>query len=181
MLIQLKNGFFVNPEQIILMPAAGSRDREEREPVYEVCTAAEARFITSITAPEVEVLLLLAGKGPDESHPVLRTDEWGVVDGSLNYRYGKVLEKAFAGGAFAGGGTFVEDYLRSLAKGAVEGNGNATAVLNMLADLARDREYVFNDRELLRKTLFLRNAESQKTILKKILESWCDIFIDLPF
>lgn len=176
MLIQLKDGVFVNPEQIILMPAAGSRDREEREPVYEVCTAAEARFITSITAPEVEVLLLLAGKGPDESHPVLRTEEWGVVDGSLNYRYGKVLEKAVAGG-----GTFVEDYLRSLAEGAVEGNGNATAVLHMLEDLARDREYVFNDRELLRKTLFLRNAESQKTILKKILESWCDIFTELPF
>lgn len=176
MLIQLKNGVFVNPEQIILMPAAGSRDREEREPVYEVCTAAEARFITSITAPEVEVLLLLAGKGPDESHPVLRTEEWGVVAGSLNYRYGKVLEKAVADG-----GMLVEDYLRSLAKGAVEGNGNTIAVLNMLENLARDREYVFNDRELLQKTLFLRNAESQKTILKKILESWCDIFTELPF
>lgn len=177
MLIQLENLTAVNPDRVILTPAGRDTDGSVRS--FDVLTEGFQRIAT-ITPREAEVFLFLASRGQEllSEHPVLRTREWSVIDGSLNYRRASLLTEQVREAGFVS----IEDYLKFRAKDALpDGRGeNRFDVLHLVEDLTRDREYIFNDAAKLKDILrsYSMNA-AQK--LQAILDAWDDIFIDLPF
>lgn len=179
MLIQLENQTVVNTDNIILKPL--NKDCNQNKVAYQVLTSQDLRHVTDISPREYEVILHLTANAPEQKM-VLRTPEWGLVDGKLNYRYAKNLSAKVDGG-------YGTEGLLTWLKGRLEASCKDTAtsqdraeILNIINDLRQDREFydmTAEGRTIIRDTM-LSDISGKKTV-EKILSQWDEIFIDLPF
>lgn len=176
MFIQLENLTAVNPDRIILVPA--NREPDGGVHSFEILTEAFQRIAT-VTPREAEVFILLTAKAAEvlPEHPFLRTREWSVIDGKLNYRYARVLMES----TLSSTGGLLEEMLKARVEACVNDKDadGRVGVMAMLRRLEADKEYVLQNRSRLR-SLLLSNIGS-KAILETILKEWDDIFVDLPF
>ena len=180
MLIQTESLAVINTATAAFVPV---RDENDNVYHYEVVTPS-LRSLCTITPRECEVILLMeaiAAITDTLYGKVLRTREWGVVNDSLNYRYGRVLAEKVTGSA--SGDSELVKWLRAKVESAKDGPAeNKIDVMTMLDNLAKDREF-FDMTEEGRKIIhdlllsFIGGGERIKTIL----ERWNDIFVDLPF
>lgn len=180
MLIQTESLAVINTATISFIPVmdyCGDVDH------YDAVTPSR-RALCSVTPRECEVILLMEADDVTCDAirgKVLRTPEWGVVNGSLNYRYGRILAEKATGSA--SGGSELIKWLRAKVESAKDGPAeNKIDVITMLNNLAKDREFsdiTEEGRKIIRDLLasFIGGSERIKTIL----ERWNDIFADLPF
>ncbi len=177
MLIQLKNLVIVNPDYAIFVP---KRDSDGNVTGYEITTP-EMRAITDITPEECETVFHLAAVPPEADARPLRTREWGVVDGRLNYRYAEVLRNETGAPDYCG----LVELLKARAARAAENDCPAEArhdFILSLEKLARDMEfYDFTPegRDILRKVNLNNDWDQERA--KSIHKQWDDIFVNLPF
>ena len=172
MLIQLENNYILDPERFIITP---NEDRNEIDS-YNILTV-DLRLVTTISPREAEVILLLVATYDDikASHPILRTREWSVFDGRLNYRFAAIYKEKLQTGE-----TIVE-HLKGAVEAALQNNNAKVEILNTLTNLARDKDFTdIQDREKLLNSLNSFNYGSTQK-LQSLLDDWDDIFIDLPF
>ena len=176
MLIQLENLISVNPDRIIIVPAEKTPNGDILR--FDILTEGFQR-ITTATAREVDIIHRLCAtteeaKDAAANHPVLRTREWGVVYGHLNYRYAQILRDDW------NGGETLQRYLKYAASTAVKTGRQTGETLDMFRHLVHDREFSeYNDKSIL--TDILAGCLGFKETLQKILDNWDEIFLDLPF
>lgn len=180
MLIQTESLAIINTATVSFIPITDNDDNVDH---YDAVTPS-LRPLCSVTPRECEVILLMEATADDVSAmhgKVLRTPEWGVVNGILNYRYGRILTEKATGSA--SGGSELVKWLRAKVESAKDGPAeNKIDVMTMLDNLAKDREFsdmTEEGRKVIRDLLlsFIGGGERIKTIL----ERWNDIFADLPF
>lgn len=180
MLIQTESLAVINTATISFVPVMNTYDAVDH---YDAVTPS-LRPLCAVTPRECEVILLMEAISYecDMMHgKVLRTREWGVVNDSLNYRYGRVLAEKVTGSA--SGGSELVIWLRAKVESAKDGPAeNKVDVMTMLDNLAKDREFfdmTEEGKKIIRDLLlsFIGGGERIKTIL----ERWNDIFVDLPF
>lgn len=180
MFIQTETLAIINTATISFIPVMDSSGNVNH---FKAVTPS-LRPLCSVTPRECEVILLMEATADDVSAihgKVLRTPEWGVVDGSLNYRYGRVLTEKATGSA--SGGSELIKLLHAKVESAKDGPAeNKIDVMTMFDNLAKDREFsdmTEEGRKIIR-DLSLSYLGSSKRV-EKVLERWDDIFVDLPF
>lgn len=174
MLIQLENNTILDPERFIITP----NENKDGIDSYNILTV-DLRLVTTISPREAEVILFLVAMHDDikTSHPVLRTREWSVVDGRLNYRFAAIYKESLQPGET------ITEHLKRAVEAALQNNAASSKVeiVNTLTDLARDKEFTdIQDREKLFNALHSFNYGSTQK-LQALLDDWDNIFIDLPF
>lgn len=175
MLIQLENNTILDPERFIITP---NKNRDGIDS-YNILTADLRLVVTAVSPAEAEVILLLVATYDDikASHPILRTREWSVIDGRLNYRFAAIYKENLQPGES------ITEHLKRAVEAALQNNAASSKVeiLNTLTDLARDKDFTdIQDREKFFNALHSFNyGNAQK--LQALLDDWDDIFIDLPF
>lgn len=164
MLLQAECLTVFNPENSAFLPVP-SQNNPDRVSEYSVVNN-NFQEICSITPREMEVVLLLVAQQPKGR--ILRTAEWGVVDGSLNYRFARVLADNIDG--------TLSD-VTSLIKDRCTNNtpDKQAKTLECLRLLAEDREY-YDITALGRKVILDNHFE-----IKDIAGNWDKYFIELPF
>lgn len=180
MLIQTESHAVINTATTSFVPVTDTYDDVDH---YDAVTPS-LRPLCSITPRECEVILLMEATADDVSamhSKVLRTPEWGVVNGSLNYRYGRILAEKATGSA--SGGSELVKWLRAKVESAKDGPAeNKIDVMTMLENLAKDREFsdMTEEGKKIIRDVSLSYIDSGNRI-KTILERWDDVFVDLPF
>lgn len=180
MLIQTESLAVINTATVSFIPVTDISDNVDH---YDVVTPS-LRPMCSVTPRECEVILLMeaaADSGDMMCGKVLRTREWGVVNGSLNYRYGRILAEKATGSA--SGGSELAKWLRAKVESAKDGPAeNKIDVMIMLENLAKDQEFfdMTEEGKKIIRDVTLTYIDSGNRI-KTILERWDDIFVDLPF
>lgn len=180
MFIQTESLAVINTATISFIPITDNDDNVDH---YDAVTPS-LRTLCSVTPRECEVILLMEATADDVSAmhgKVLRTPEWGVVNDSLNYRYGRILAKKVTDSVF--GGSELVKWLHAKAESAKDGPAeNKIDVMNMLDNLAKDREFsaMTEEGKKIIRDVSLSYIDGGNRI-KTILERWNDIFVDLPF
>lgn len=174
MLIQLENNTILDPERVVIVPDVHEGEIEN----FDIQTSG-LRLLTTISPREAEVILFLVAMHDDikTSHPVLRTREWSVVDGRLNYRFAAIYKENLQPGES------ITEHLKRAVEAALQNNAASSKIeiVNTLTDLARDKEFTdIQDREKLFNALHSFNYGSTQK-LQALLDDWDNIFIDLPF
>lgn len=189
MLIQTESLAVINTNIVSFEPyrnADGIKtycDENSKIICYKVVTPS-MRTLCSITPRECEIILHLESSQEAENK-VLRTKEWGLINGSLNYRHAQVLTENITGSA-----TNTQEMLQWLKSKltAVEKStekNNDMNILNLLDTL----ELLKKDQEFYEMTAEGRNIirdmsisdEKNKQKIRHILENWDKIFVELPF
>lgn len=180
MLIQTESLAVINTATISFIPVMDAHGDIDH---YDAVTPS-LRTLCSVTPRECEVVLLMEATADDVSAmhgKVLRTCEWGVVNDSLNYRYGRVLAEKATGSA--SGGSELVKWLHAKVESAKDDPAeNKIDVMTMLDNLAKDREFfdmTEEGRKIFRDLSLPYLGSSER--IKKILERWDHIFIELPF
>lgn len=180
MLIQTESLAVVNTATTSFVPVMDANGNIDH---YDAVTPSQ-RTLCTVTPRECEVILLMEATAAvtDTLYgKVLRTREWGVVNDSLNYRYSRVLAEKVTGSA---SDTielvkWLHNKVKSSENETVE---NRIDILIMLDNLAKDHEFIDmtdEGRKIIR-NLSLSHGESSEQV-KKVLERWGAIFVDLPF
>lgn len=180
MFIQTESLAVINTATVSFIPITDNDDNVDH---YDAVTPS-LRTLCSVTPRECEVILLMEATADDVSAmhgKVLRTCEWNVVDGTLNYRYGRILAEKVTGNVF--GGSELVKWLHAKTESSQdEAIENKIDLLTMLDDLAKDREFsamTKEGRKIIRDLSLSYVGNSER--IKKILERWDDIFVELPF
>ncbi len=180
MLIQTESLAVINTATTSFIPVMDAHGDVDH---YDAVTPS-LRALCSVTPRECEVILLMEAIAYecDMMHgKVLRTCEWGAVNGSLNYRYGRILAEKVIGSASDTNG--LVKWLHAKVESAKDRPAeNKIDVMTMLDNLAKDREFsdmTEEGRKIIR-DLQLSYIDSDNRI-KTILERWDDVFVDLPF
>lgn len=180
MLIQTESLAVINTATTSFVPVMDANRNIDH---YDAVTPL-LQTLCSVTPRECEVILLMEATAAvtDTLYgKVLRTHEWGVVNDSLNYRYSRVLAEKVTGSA---SDTielikWLHNKVKSSENETVE---NRIDILIMLDNLAKDHEFIDmtdEGRKIIR-NLSLSHGESSEQV-KKVLERWGAIFVDLPF
>lgn len=186
MLIQLSNNIVVNPDNVILVPAK-ERPRGSVDS-YRVMTS-DMREITIIPQAECETLLHLAATQrdvPGATAPgqsgVLRTCEWAVLEGRLNYRYARTLMKTL----HLHGESELTERLKGEVLGVLKNGAGVEAQIKVIEHLGRltaDQEFysfAVDGRKKLYSLCYESHAPAAQR-LAVLRDKWDEYFTDLPF